>query len=42
MAPVTELTAEDFQKCMAVNSTGVLISTKYELRQMMKQDSIEV
>ena len=42
MNPVAELAADDFQKCMAVNSTGVLISTKYELKQMMTQSSIEV
>lgn len=42
MVPITQLSAEDFQKCMAVNSTGVLLSTKYELKQMMTQSSIEV
>ena len=42
MNPIAELSADDFQKCMAVNSTGVLISTKYELKQMMTQSSIEV
>ena len=42
MNPITETSADDFQKCMAVNSTGVLISTKYELKQMMTQSSIEV
>ncbi|CZR51688.1 uncharacterized protein PAC_01565 [Phialocephala subalpina] len=33
---------EDFRKGMVVNSTGVFLSTKHELRQMMKQDFIEV
>jgi NAD(P)-dependent dehydrogenase (short-subunit alcohol dehydrogenase family) len=37
-----ETSLEDFQKGMAVNSTGVFLSTKHELRRMMKQDSIEV
>ncbi len=42
MNPIVDLSADNFQKCMAVNSTGVLISTKYELKQMMNQSSIEV
>ena len=42
MNPIAELSADDFQKCMAVNSTGVLISTKYELMQMTTQSSMEV
>ena len=35
-------TLEIFQKGMVVNSTGVFLFTKYEIIQMMKQDSIEV
>jgi NAD(P)-dependent dehydrogenase (short-subunit alcohol dehydrogenase family) len=37
-----ETSFEDYQKCMAVNCTGVFLSTKHEIRQMMKQESIEV
>jgi len=32
----------DFQKVQDVNATGIFLSTKHELRQMMKQTSIEV
>jgi len=39
---VSDMSLEGFQNTMAVNSTGVLLSTKHELKQMMKQDSIEV
>jgi NAD(P)-dependent dehydrogenase (short-subunit alcohol dehydrogenase family) len=39
---VSEITLDQFQKVMAVNSSGVLLSTKFELRQMMKQSSVEV
>jgi len=40
--PISETTVEEWEKVMAVNATGVFISTKHELLQMMKQDSIEV
>lgn len=36
------LNIADFQNTMNINTTGVLISTKIELQQMMKQESIEV
>lgn len=39
---VSETTLDQFQKVMAVNSSGMLLSTKFELRQMMKQSSVEV
>jgi len=39
---IWEITVEEWEKVMAVNTTGVFISTKHELLQMMKQDSIEV
>lgn len=42
MDHTSELPLEEFQKVMAVNCTGVYLCTKHELRQMMKQDSIEV
>lgn len=32
----------EWEKVMAVNTTGVFISTKLELQQMVKQDSIAV
>jgi len=38
---VSEITLESFEQVMAVNTSGVLLSTKYELRQMMKQNSTE-
>jgi len=40
--PISETSVEEWEKVMAVNATGVFISTKHELLQMMKQDSIEV
>ncbi|KAG4433444.1 hypothetical protein IFR05_011070 [Cadophora sp. M221] len=42
MDHTSEVPLEEFQKVMAVNCTGVYLCTKHELRQMMKQDSIEV
>ena len=42
MTMTYDTSLENFEKGMAVNSTGVFLSTKHELRQMMKQDSIEV
>ncbi|KAH7409508.1 hypothetical protein BKA64DRAFT_399128 [Cadophora sp. MPI-SDFR-AT-0126] len=42
MDQTSDLPLEGFQKVMSVNCTGVYLSTKHELRQMMKQDSLEV
>jgi len=39
---VTETDVKTFERCMAVNTTGVFLSTKHELRQMMTQSSIQV
>lgn len=39
---VSDMSLDEYQKTMAVNSSGVIISTKWELRQMMKQSSIDV
>ena len=39
---ICDIDIKRFEHTMAVNSTGVLLSVKYELRQMMKQESIEV
>jgi len=39
---ISDITLENFQQVMAVNASGVLLSTKFELKQMMKQNSIEV
>ena len=39
---VVDQNVEDFMKCQAVNSTGVFLCTKHEMRQMMKQSSIKV
>ncbi|KAF2117374.1 hypothetical protein BDV96DRAFT_490266 [Lophiotrema nucula] len=39
---ITETNTEEWLKCQAVNSTGVFLATKHELRQMMKQSSIDV
>ena len=38
-APLHETSAEDFNRQMAINSTGVFLSMKYELQQMVKQNS---
>jgi len=39
---ISELDVDQWQQIMAVNSTGVVLSTKYELRQMKKQSSVDV
>lgn len=39
--PISEITVEEWKKVMDVNTTGVFISTKHQLLQMMKQDPIE-
>lgn len=41
MAPISEMNLSDWQKTQDVNSTGVLLATKHEMRQMMKQASID-
>ncbi|KAF2463058.1 NAD(P)-binding protein [Lindgomyces ingoldianus] len=41
-APISEIDVSEWQKTQDVNSKGVLLATKYEMRQMMKQESIEV
>ena len=41
MEPISELKLSDWQKTQDVNSTGVFLATKHEMRQMMKQDSID-
>tara|TARA_R110002003_G_scaffold3_22_gene131 strand:+ start:21385 stop:21984 length:600 start_codon:yes stop_codon:yes gene_type:complete len=38
---ISEMNLELWQKTQDVNSTGILLATKYEMRQMMKQDSID-
>ena len=37
-----ETSFEDYQNYMTVNCTGVFLSTKHEIRQVMKQERIEV
>lgn len=39
-ATIAEMSLADWQATQAVNSTGVLLATKHEMRQMMQQDSI--
>ncbi len=39
---VAETELDQWRKVMEVNAVGVWICNKYELRQMMKQDSVEV
>jgi len=39
--PLSEISVEEWEKVMAVNTTGVFISTKHQLLQMMKQEPIE-
>jgi hypothetical protein len=39
---VAETDVKAFERCMAVNTTGVFLSTKHELKQMMTQSSIQV
>ncbi|KAH7069727.1 hypothetical protein BKA63DRAFT_476666 [Paraphoma chrysanthemicola] len=38
---ISEMTLDLWQKTQDVNSTGILLATKYEMRQMMKQGSID-
>ncbi|KIW63538.1 hypothetical protein PV04_08531 [Phialophora macrospora] len=42
LTPTWETDADAFRKVMEVNTTGVWLCTKHELKQMMKQDSVEV
>ena len=42
LSPTWETDADAFRKVIDVNTTGVWLCNKYELKQMMKQDSIEV
>lgn len=37
-----DLDVEKFRKTLDINTTGVMLCTKHQMRQMMKQDSIEV
>lgn len=37
---VSDINVAEWQRTLDVNSTGVLLATKYEMRQMLKQDSI--
>jgi len=39
---IAETTVEEWEKVMAINTTGVFICTKHQILQMMKQDSLEV
>jgi len=39
---ISDLSLDAWEKVMGVNSTGVVLSTKHELRQMKKQSSIDV
>ncbi|KIW33468.1 uncharacterized protein PV07_00318 [Cladophialophora immunda] len=39
---ISEIELKDWEKVMAVNSTGVFLCNKYEMRQMAGQESIEV
>ena len=39
---VAETDVQAFERCLAVNTTGVFLSTKHELKQMMTQSSIQV
>ncbi|KAF1850172.1 NAD(P)-binding protein [Cucurbitaria berberidis CBS 394.84] len=39
--PISEISLPEWQKTQDVNSTGMLVATKYEMRQMMKQASID-
>jgi NAD(P)-dependent dehydrogenase (short-subunit alcohol dehydrogenase family) len=38
---IAEMKLEEWQKTQDVNATGILLATKYEMRQMMKQNSID-
>lgn len=39
--PISEISLDAWQKTQDVNSTGVLLATKYEMRQMITQSSID-
>lgn len=39
--PISQIKIEEWQKTQDINSTGVLLATKHEMRQMMTQSSIE-
>jgi NAD(P)-dependent dehydrogenase (short-subunit alcohol dehydrogenase family) len=39
---ISDIELKDWEKVMAVNTTGVFLCNKYQLRQMAKQESIEV
>jgi NAD(P)-dependent dehydrogenase (short-subunit alcohol dehydrogenase family) len=39
---ITDIDVKDWEKVMAVNTTGVFLCNKYEMKQMAKQESIEV
>ncbi|KAJ4377979.1 hypothetical protein N0V83_000809 [Neocucurbitaria cava] len=39
--PISETSLADWQKCQDVNSTGILLAVKHEMRQMIKQSSID-
>lgn len=38
--PVSEMSLSEWQKTQNVNATGIFLATKYEMRQMIKQESI--
>jgi NAD(P)-dependent dehydrogenase (short-subunit alcohol dehydrogenase family) len=38
---IVDADIDEWQKCQDVNSRGVLLACKYEMRQMLKQDSID-
>ncbi|KAF2638616.1 NAD(P)-binding protein [Massarina eburnea CBS 473.64] len=38
--PISEVSLTDWQKCQDVNSSGVFLATKHEMRQMMTQSGI--
>lgn len=39
---ISEIELKDWEKVMAVNTTGVFLCNKYQMRQMAKQESVEV
>ena len=39
--PITSMTLSSWQKTQDVNSTGIFLSTKYQMLQMMQQESID-
>jgi NAD(P)-dependent dehydrogenase (short-subunit alcohol dehydrogenase family) len=42
LGKVAEEPLEEWKKVLDVNLTGVWLCTKYELKQMLKQESVEV